>query len=89
MPWVRSGQNQCGASSQADFIQKYVLRKGMFRKQRFHIKRYFWLKKIFLTLFGPFLTLFNAKTPFQALEGEIFPPISSLRLHLLPSHMPY
>ena len=39
-------------------------------------------------LFGPFSTLFNAKTPFLVPENEIFPPISSLCLHLLPPQMP-
>ena len=31
-----------------------------------------------MALFGPFSTLFNAKTPFLVPEGEIFSPISSL-----------
>ena len=51
-PHVGSGQNNCGASSQADFIQNYFLRKCMFRKQNFRKKGIFVYKN---TILSPFL----------------------------------
>ena len=51
-PHLGSGQNNCGASSQADFIQNYFLRKCMFRKQNFRKKGIFVYKN---TILSPFL----------------------------------
>ena len=68
---IIQGKINCGASSQADFIQNYILQKRIFRKQCFHRKEMFCTKKLFLAQFGPFsdqfgpfLTIFDAKTPF-------------------------
>ena len=58
-------------------------------------KTYFWYKNThsrpfvpFKVLFCPYLTLSNAKTPFLALVGEFYPPLSPLCLYFLPSCMP-
>ena len=72
----------------AGFIRNYFLRKRMHKISA--KKGIFGTKTLILArfgpfqaIFGPFLTLFNEKTPFFALVGEIFPPISSLCIHFL------
>ena len=42
-PHVGSRQNNCGASSQADFIQNYFFQKCMFRKQNFRKNKVFFI----------------------------------------------
>ena len=66
----------------AGFIQNYFLRKRMHKISA--EKGIFGTKTLILALLGPFqalcgpfLTLFNEKTPFLALVVEIFPSISS------------
>ena len=76
--------------------QNYFLRKQIFCKQNVQAKKVFFatttlssaLFSPFLALFGPFFTLINAKVPYLAHVCEIFPPISPLCLHFLPSQMP-
>ena len=58
---------------------------------KFLQKKLFLVQNSFWSILDPILsilTLLNVKTPLLALVDEIFPPISSLCLHFLPSQMP-
>ena len=51
---VVQGRRNCGASSQADFIQNYLLHKCMCRKKKFAKNGIFGTKTLSLVLYGPF-----------------------------------